>query len=145
MCNCLKGVLIKREDYYHFLNKIKKAMNLKKVKFEIFENPSITSKIVQEPEFKSSLWIKSFSRFPQLLKYLDLNKNRLVLHIWSKDEKFIKTVIENTSFARYNLNSDLLSIEFNEPWGGIFWSGNKGPIQWYERFGYIPFIKFKQL
>ena len=143
MCNCLKGVLIKKECYNLFSDKIKKIMNRKKIRFKIFKNPSINSRVVQNPEFKSSLWIKYFSKISQLLKYLDLNKNRLVLHVWSKDEKFIKIIIENTSFARYNLTADLLAVDFDEPWGGIFWSGNKGPIQWYDRFGYTPFIKSK--
>jgi len=142
MCNCLKGILIKKVYYTLLLTKIKRRLSGKKIKFEIIENPIITSEVVQKPEFRPSLWIKKFNNIPQLLRYLNSNKNRLVLHIWSKNKKFIKTIFENTSFARYNLTSDLLTVDFNEPWGGIFWSGNKGPIQWYERFGYTSVIKF---
>lgn len=143
MCNCLKGVLIKAKYYNIFLDKIKKISINKKLQLEIIENPLITSRVVQNPEFRPSLWLKKFTNISELLKYLNSNKNRLVLHIWSKNKNFIKTIIKNTSFARYNLTPKLLIIDFNEPWGGIFLSGNKGPIQWYERFGYTPVIKFK--
>jgi acyl-CoA reductase-like NAD-dependent aldehyde dehydrogenase len=97
-------------------------------------SPNENSNYVKKGYFNKSLWIIKYSDKENLIETLKKRNFYLGLNIISKNNKFIKSIIDETNFSRYTLNSNHCDISNDTGWGGNWPSGVGGYKTWYETF-----------
>lgn len=101
---------------------------------EIVLEPNSSSDFIKNGYFYPILWIIPFSNTIHLLSLLNNRKFYLGINIQSDDKQFIKSIVENTKFTRYTINTTHSNIRPNEGWGGHWPSGSGGYKNWIEHF-----------
>jgi len=99
-------------------------------------DPNPASTFVQSAYFLPIVWIAKYSSQKDLLRYIQLRYFHLGINIQSDNKDFISSVISNTGYTRYTVNTDHSRVRPEEGWGGTWPSGYAGYRSWIELFSY---------
>ncbi len=84
--------------------------------------------------FYPLIWIFEYQKLSEAINFINKNKYRITLSIFSNNKQIISKIINNTSYARYVINSIPLDINPLIPWGGLGLSSTGGVYDWFRRF-----------
>ncbi len=109
----------------------------------IIENPDLKSNLMTEEIFGPILPIMEYSNVDEVMKFIKQRPKPLALYIFSKNSKFVQSIIEHTSSGGVCVNDTLSHITTSAlPFGGV---GDSGMGQYHGKKGFDAFSHQKSV
>jgi acyl-CoA reductase-like NAD-dependent aldehyde dehydrogenase len=99
-------------------------------------NPEPDSAFVKSAYFLPMIWITKYSSTKEILSYINTRSYHLGMNIQTDSEEFKRTLVSETGFTRYTINTDHTRVREFEGWGGSWPTGYVGYRNWLDVFSY---------
>jgi len=114
-----------------------------RIEFTIVDNPSLTTKLMQEEIFGPILPIITYKTLFQAKEIINNNPNPLALYLFSNDKRVIEEVTGTIMFGGATINDTIMHIaNLNLPFGGVKTSGTGS---YHGKYSFLTFSKSKAI
>ncbi len=132
-----KSSLINSLTHYKNISKSNKVIlkqNMKSNEISLAVIKLSSDNFPNDTFFYPLIWVFEYQKLSDAINFINKNKYRITLSIFSNDKQIISKIINNTAYARYVVNSIPLDINPLIPWGGLGLSATGGVYDWFRRF-----------
>lgn len=130
ICQAVRGIFIHEKGIPHFLEVLERAILTKAIQIEMIDRPGYNISV-----FSQKVWYSFYNNKDELINKLIPNPYRLTLNIYSnKSKEENMEIASHYKCSRLLINDYPEKVGYEEPWGGLGYSGTRGLTKWMEKF-----------